>query len=208
MPQIFPHFGKFAIASTMLTSSVLIALSMTLNTSVLAQPVKAPIPNPAPTNQPTQTPIPNPAPTNQPTQTPIPNPAPINQSTNPISQKLLGQWQSKDPASNMVLTFVFLPDGKLYILSPSSQKPMAVEFKYSINPTPQPMHLDVTVSKDQKKALTIFEFTDIGQLRVQLDNTDPGKPRPTAFSETATLFTKVSDNTKLPENVKIIDLRL
>jgi hypothetical protein len=167
MPKIFPYFGKFPIASTMLTSSVLIALSMTLDTAVLAQPTKAPIPTPAPTNQPTKVPIATPSPTNQP--------------TSPIAQKLLGKWQSKDPSSDVALTFVFSPDGKLYILSPNSQKPMAVEFKYSINPTPQPMHLDIT---------------------------DPGQLRPTAFSPTATLFTKVSDNTKLPENVKIIDLRL
>ncbi|OUL34490.1 hypothetical protein BV372_13900 [Nostoc sp. T09] len=206
MPKIFPFFGKFLIASTMLTSSVLIALSMTLDTDVLAQPTKAPIPTP-PTNQPTKAPITTPSSTNQPTKAPIPTP-PTNQPTSPIGQKLLGQWQSKDSSSNPSLTFIFSPDGKLYILSPNSQKPMAVEFKYSINPTPQPMHLDITVSAEQKQALTIFEFTPDGQLRLQLDNTDPGQPRPTAFSPTATLFTKVSENTKLPENVKIIDLRL
>ncbi|BAY09042.1 hypothetical protein NIES2098_22030 [Calothrix sp. NIES-2098] len=178
----------------MLTSSVLIALSMTVDTAVLAQATKSPIPTPQPTNQPTQPPITTPSSTNQP--------------TSPISEKLLGQWQSKDPSSDLALTLVFSPDGKLYILSPNSQKPMAVEFKYSINPQPQPMHLDVVVSKDEKKALTIFEFTADGQLRLQLENTDPGQPRPKAFSPTATLFTKVSDNTKLPENIKIIYLDL
>ncbi|BAY21828.1 hypothetical protein NIES2100_15860 [Calothrix sp. NIES-2100] len=180
MLKILPYFGKFAIASTMLTQSLLIALSMNLDTAVLAQPTPAPIPT-----------------------TP-----PINQPTNAIAQQLIGQWQSKDPSSELVLTFVFSPDGKLYILSPNSQKPMAVEFRYSIDPTPKPMHLDVIISKDQKKALTIFELTADGQLRLQLDNTDPGQPRPTAFSGTATLFTKVSDNPKVPENVKIIDLDL
>ncbi|MBD2200304.1 MULTISPECIES: hypothetical protein [Calothrix] len=182
MPQIFPYFGRFAIASTMLTNCLLIALSMTLNKAVLAQTTPAPAPTPT---------------------------APAtNQPTNPIAQQIIGQWESKDPGSELILTFVFSPDGKLYILSPNSQKPMAVEFGYSINPTPQPMHLDVIISQEQKKALTIFEFTANGQLRVQLDNTDPGKPRPTAFSGTATLFTKVSDNPKLPENIQIIDLNL
>jgi uncharacterized protein (TIGR03067 family) len=188
MLKIFPYLGKFAISSKMLTSSVLIALSMTLNTDVLAQPTTTP--------------------TNQPTQTQIPTTPPTNQPKNPIEQQLLGQWQSKDPSSELILTFVFSPDGKLYILSPNSQKQMAVEFRYSINPTPKPMQLDLTISNDQKKSLTIFEFTADGQLRLQLDNTDPSQPRPTSFSGTATLFTKVSDNTKLPENFKIIDLGL
>ena len=188
MLKIFPDFGKFAIASTMLTQSVLIALSMTLDTAVLAQPL--------------------PSPRNQPTPAPIPTAPATNQPTNPIAQKLIGQWQSQDPSLNVALTFVFSPDGKLYILSPNSQKPMAVEFRYSIDPKPQPMHLDVIISKDQKKALTIFEFTADGKLRLQLDNTDPGQPRPTAFSGTATLFTKVSDNPKVPENIQIIDLNL
>src|SRR5690348_14142618 len=102
MPKIFPYFGKFAIASTMLTQSVLIALSMNLDTAVLAQPTKAPIPNQSLTNQPIPTPIPAP---------------PTNQATNPIAQKLLGQWQSQDPSSNAALTFIFSPNGKLYILS-------------------------------------------------------------------------------------------
>ncbi|MDZ7963331.1 MAG: hypothetical protein RMY34_36705 [Aulosira sp. DedQUE10] len=167
---------------------------MTLDTSVLAQPTKAPIPNPSPTNQPTQA--------------PIPNPAPINQSTNPIAQKLLGEWQTKDPSSPVTLTFMFSPDGKLYVLSPDTKTPVAVEFQYQINPTPQPMHLNVIVSQEKKPVLTIFEFTADGKLRLQLDNTDPGQPRPTAFSPTATLFTKVSDATKLPENTKFLNPRL
>ncbi|MBD2335955.1 hypothetical protein H6G64_02980 [Calothrix sp. FACHB-156] len=194
MPHIFPYFGKFAIASTRLTSSVLIALSMTLNTAVLAEPAKGPIPNPAPNNQ--ATPL------------PVPNPAPTEQSTNPIAQKLIGEWQTKDPSSPVTLTFMFSPDGKLYVLSPDTKTPVAVEFQYQINPTAQPMHLTIIVSKEKQPVLTIFEFTTDGQLRLQLDNTDPGKPRPTAFSPTATLFTKVSETTKLPENTKFINPQL
>lgn len=189
----------------MLTSSVLIALSTTLDITVLAQPTKAPIPTPSSTNQPTKAPILTPSPANQPTKAPIPTPSSTSQPTNPIAQKLLGQWQSKDPSSDLVLTFIFSPDGKLYVLSPDPKNPMAIAFEYKINPKPQPMHLDVSVSKEQKSVETIFEFTADGQLRLQLDNTSPKQSRPTAFSPTATLFTKVSDTTKLPENIKLID---
>lgn len=221
MPKISAYFGKFPIASTMLTSSVLIALSMRLDTAVLAQPTKAPILTPSPTNQPTKAPIltpsptnqptpaptPTPSPTNQPTPAPIPTPSPTNQPINPITQKLLGQWQAKDASSEITLTLVFTPDGKLYILLPDAQNPMAIAFHYQVNPKPQPMHLDVTVSKDQKPVLTIFELTADNQMRLQLDSTSPGKPRPKTFSPTATLFTKVSDKTTLPENIKILDPR-
>ncbi|AFY34468.1 hypothetical protein [Calothrix sp. PCC 7507] len=159
------------------TASVFIALLMALDTTVLAQPVTAP---PA-------------------------TPPPVDQSTNAIAQKLLGQWEAKDPASPITLNFIFSPDGKLFIFSPNSQASVAVEFKYSINPTLQPMHLDITIPSKKEPVLTIFELTADGKLRLQLDNTDPGKPRPKAFSETPALFTKVSDTTKLPENVKLID---
>jgi hypothetical protein len=177
MSKIFPYFDKFSIASKMLTSSVFIALLMTLDTTVLAQPVTAPQPTPSPTNQ----------------------------STNPISQKLLGQWEAKDSETPITLAFIFSPEGKLFIFAPNSQATVAVEFQYRINPTPQPMHLDITIPGKKEPVLTIFEFTADGRLRLQLDNTDPGKPRPVAFSKTPALFTKVSDATKLPDNVKLID---
>jgi hypothetical protein len=185
MPKIFPLFGKFPIAS------ILIALSMTVDTFVLAEPTKAPIPTPAPSNQPAPAPIPTPLPTNQ--------------STNPVNQKLIGRWQAKDASLDNTLSLVFSPDGKLYILLPDSENPLAIAFNYQINPKPQPMHLDVTVSKEEKPVLTIFELTADDQMRLQLDNTSPGQPRPQAFLPTATLFTKVSDSTKLPENIKLID---
>ncbi len=172
-----PYFDKFSTASKILISSTFIALLMTLNTAALAQPVTAPKPTPPPVEQP----------------------------TNAIAQKLSGQWQAKDPASPITLNFIFSPDGKLFIFSPDSQAAVAVEFKYSINPTPQPMHLDITIPNKKEPVLTIFEFTADGKLRLQLDNTDPGKPRPKAFAEKPAVFTKVSDTTKLPDNVKVID---
>ena len=201
MPKISACLGKLPIAS------LLIALSMTLDTAVLAEPTKAPIPTPSPTNQPQPAPSPIKFPRTQPTPAPTSPPASTTQPTNPVTQKLLGQWQAKDASLDNTLTLIFMPDGKLYILLPDSQNPMAIAFGYQINPKPQPMHLDVTVSKDQKPVLTIFELTGDNQMRLQLDNTSPGQPRPEAFSPTATLFTKVSDKPTLPENIKILDPR-
>ncbi|WP_017654137.1 hypothetical protein [Fortiea contorta] len=174
--KIAPYFGKFSIPSKMLAASVFIALLTALDTTVLAQPVTAPQPTPSPSNQ----------------------------STSPITQKLLGQWQAKDLETSITLAFIFSPEGKLFVFSPNAQTSVAVEFQYRINPTPQPMHLDITVPNKKEPVLTIFEFTANGQLKLQLDNTDPGKPRPVTFAKTAALFTKVSDSIKLPDNVKLI----
>ncbi|WP_392533451.1 type IV pilin-like G/H family protein [Nostoc sp. C117] len=177
MPAILPHFGKFQIASKMLTSSVFVALLMTVDTTVLAQP------SIAPTQIQSQ-------------------PAP---DTNPIAQKLFGQWETKDPSSSTSLTFIFTPENKLFLLIPDSKDTGAIEFKYRINPTPQPMHLDVIISSNEEPVLTIFEFTANSQMRLQLDGTNPGKPRPTAFSSQASLFKKVSNGTTLPDNIQIIN---
>jgi len=177
MPKIFLYFGKLPIASKLLSYSVLIALLMILDTTVLAQPSTAPMPTPS---------------------------QPATQ-TNSIAQKLLGQWQAPETSSLKTITFIFTPEGKLFIFLPNSSNPVAAEVKYRINPTPQPMHLDVTVPNSQEPVLTIFEFTANGQLRLQLDGTNPGIPRPTAFSPQASLFKKVSDATTLPDNIQLIN---
>lgn len=125
-----------------------------------------------------------------------------------LSTKLSGQWQAKNPTSGEVLTFVFTQDGKLLIQLPSiSEKPTAQELGYRINPTPQPMELDVVLTGTDKAVKTIFEFTPTGELRLQLVGTNPGSPRPTAFSPEATLFKKVSDVTKLPDNVQVMSVQ-
>lgn len=177
MPNILPHFDKFQVATKILTSSVFISLFITLDTTVLAQPSIAP----------TQT------------------QSQREQDINPIAEKLFGKWQAQNPSSPTTVTFIFTPESKLFLLAPDSKILRAIAFKYRINPTPQPMHLDVIISSNQKEVLTIFEFTDDGQMRLQLDGTNPGKPRPTAFSSQASLFKKISNATTLPDNVQIIN---
>lgn len=181
MPKIFFYFGQLPIASKFLTSSVFISLLLTLDTTVLAQKTTAPLPSPSLSEQP----------------------------TNPISQKLLGEWEGKDYLSPLKnpprLTLIFTPEGKLFLLQLYSNKFVAMEFKYSINPTPKPMHMDVSVSHNPTPVLTIFEFTADEQLRLQLNDTNPGKPRLNAFTQTASLFKKVSNNTRLPDNTQLLN---
>jgi hypothetical protein len=122
--------------------------------------------------------------------------------------RLIGQWQAKNSVSGQVLTLIFTPDGKFFVLLPSgSDTPVAQQLGYRIDPTPQPMHIDVTFPGTTETVKTIFEFTPDSQLRLQVAGTNPGEPRPTAFSPSATLFKKVSDATTLPPNVQVSDLQ-
>lgn len=123
--------------------------------------------------------------------------------------KLRGQWQAKNPSSGKILTFIFAPDGKLFIQLPSdAEKPIAQEFGYRINPNPQPMQLDVLFPGTDQVVKTIFEFTPTGEMRLQVAGTSPGDPRPTAFSPDATVFQKVSEATTLPPNVEVQTMQM
>lgn len=121
-------------------------------------------------------------------------------ATPTVSQQILGQWQSG------LLTFIFAPEGKLFIVLPTEEKPApAVEMGYQLDTASQPMHLDIKINTNAT-VLTVFEFTKDGKLRLQIEGTNPGQPRPTALSENATLFEKVSEATTLPADAQLIDI--
>ena len=125
---------------------------------------------------------------------------------NPVVQQLRGQWQTKDPATDQVITFIFAPDGNLFTVIPARDgSSVAVKFGYKINPTTQPMQMDMIVSPEQT-VMTIFDLTPEGKLRLELDGLEPGEPRPAKFSGNSTLFDKVSDVTTVPKGVQVIAL--
>ncbi len=169
--------SKRQIALQLLTNSIFIGLLTTLSTTVLAQDQI----------------------------TPLPTQSQPEFATNLVNQKLLGQWKAKDPLSSESITFIFTPEGKLFSLPSKSNIPIALEFKYRINPALKPMHLDVTIPNSAEPVLTIFEFLADGKMRLQLHGTNPGQPRPKVFSAKAMLFEKISDATTLPENVQVFN---
>ena len=175
---MYPNLLKINKRHTLqlLTNSIIIGLLATLNTTVLAQNQITPLP---PQSQP-------------------------GNNTN-VNQKLLGQWKAKDPSSSETLIFIFTPQGKLFSLPSNSNTPVALEFQYRINPTFKPMQLDVTIPSSAEPVLTIFEFLADGKMRLQLHGTNPGQPRPKAFSANAMIFEKISDATTLPENVQVFN---
>jgi hypothetical protein len=83
--------------------------------------------------------------------------------TDAIAKQLLGQWQAKDPKSNAAFTFIFAPNNTLFVVLPAADgSSIALKAAYQINPTTQPMQLDIQVSPEEKAA-TIFEFTTEGK---------------------------------------------
>jgi hypothetical protein len=177
MAQIFSGFNKLHIAGKLLACGVIVALPLTFNIGVLAQPAGESTPSVS---------------------------QPADASTDPIGQKLFGQWEMQDNSFPTKLNLLFTPEGNFFLILSQRGKSGAYPLKYRINPTPQPMHLDVILPDAKEPVETIFEFTADGQLRLQLNGTDPGKPRPKDFGTDVSLFKKISDSTTLPENVEVI----
>lgn len=137
----------------------------------------------------------------------------IAQAQNPsqsgdVQSRLIGQWQAEDTSSEPGLILIFTPDSKLFVVFPSDSGTLtARQLEYQINPAPQPMHIDVTLPGKDDVAKTIFEFSPDGQLRLQINGPEPGQPRPTTFTSSATVLQKISDATTLPSDVEVIDLQ-
>ena len=183
--------ASFRVASTLIVSGSFLGLLSTLSTTAMLLQSRSA----------------NAQPSQNPSASPSPSPAPGGDVQAPQA-RLSGQWQTKNPASGETLTIIFTPDRKFLVLLPSgSETPVAQQLGYRIDPVPQPMHIDVMFPGTNESVKTIFEFTADGQLRLQVAETNPGEPRPTAFSPSATLFQKVSDATTLPANVQVNDLQ-
>lgn len=168
----------FSVAKILIANGLLVALLGTLGMPVTAQPPMAPTGVQGQDASKTKT----------------------------VAERLLGRWQAKDPTSEEVFTFIFAPNGNLFVVLPAPDgSSVAMKVAYQINPATQPMQLDIQLSADQK-ALTIFELTADGKLRLELDGLTPGLPRPTEFKPNATLFERTSEVATVPENIPVIEL--
>ena len=79
----------------------------------------------------------------------------------------------------------------------------AKEMRYKVNFGAKPMHLDVGISNTETVE-TVFELTSQNQMRLQLQGTNPGQPRPDSLNAEATVFKKVSEATVLPADTQLI----
>lgn len=127
------------------------------------------------------------------------------QSTAAIVEQLQGQWLPLEMLPGPISMLIFAPQGRLLLMprNPADgNKLVANPAGYRINPHTHPMQMDIVLDP-QTIIRTVFEFTANGDLRVQLAETGPGKPRPAALTEAATLFQKISDSTELPPGVTL-----
>jgi hypothetical protein len=137
-------------------------------------------------------------------QSPTPSESPQPESPAPkldaIAQRLIGQWKTRQPIEGDMLTFIFAPDGKCFLILNSNatagQPQQVREIRYRIDSQPKPAHLDFVLSETET-VQTVFEFVANGDLRLQLTGTNPGQPR--AKFNNATLFEKVSDSPIPPQ---------
>lgn len=141
----------------------------------------------------------------------VPGMSPVVQAQNPaeneaVIRQLLGQWTAKDPVSDQEIKFIFAEQEVLFLVVPSDEgSPVALRVSYQIDPTTQPMQLDIQL-KPEEVALTIFEITEDNQLRLELNAVEPGLPRPTEFQESAVLLDKTSSSTVVPEGIEIVNV--
>jgi hypothetical protein len=122
----------------------------------------------------------------------------------PAAQQILGQWLTKEPLDGDTVMVVFAPDGKAFIITGTSASgnAIATQFRYRLDAKPQPMRLDIVLTADAIVE-TLLEFTASGDLRLQMLGTRPGKPRPAALTDNATLFQKISDDTTPPPGTEV-----
>lgn len=129
-------------------------------------------------------------------------------TASPISDRLLGQWQTKDPDTGTTLTLVFAPEKKLFMILPTKDgTEIALGTVYALNTSTQPIQLDILFSGSETSQ-TIVELTPEGKLRLEIAGVTPGKPRPTAFTPQSVVFEKISDVTTVPENIQVVDLEV
>jgi hypothetical protein len=122
-----------------------------------------------------------------------------------LEQQILGTWETQVEGKKVL--FIFAPKNKLFIVYRTAVEADAslsgFEYQYQINTKTQPVQLDVFDPISKIKGFTILELSAPTSLKIQLKDVGPSQPRPTAFKTDATVFTRKSNSTALPDNVLI-----
>ncbi len=128
---------------------------------------------------------------------------PSIQPSSQIKQQLIGHWQAKNLANSQVINFMFTPDERLFMWLESEK--FAYGMNYKVNSEAKPIQLDIIPKDPSQKVETIFEMTADGKMRLEIMNSNPGKPRPNSFSSDTPIFKRISQTTVPPKNIKFID---
>jgi hypothetical protein len=108
---------------------------------------------------------------------------------------IAGRWQGTFD-DKYPMGFLFSPEGKfIMVFGIDGIKPTVLAgttANYKIDATKKPMHVDITVPDAKEPVLTIADLPDSQTLQIQMKDTNPGKPRPTKFTD-QTKMQRVSD---------------
>jgi len=121
------------------------------------------------------------------TQTPTNN-APVGLKT------LWGKWETQGKSgTNLILTFT--QDGRLLLalIGTGNNVINLPTLYYHANTTTKPMQIDLRSADNQQTISTIFDFIDNNQLKLQMDNLDSSKSRPSKFADNALILNKLPE---------------
>ena len=120
-----------------------------------------------------------------------------NPTPNDILISLVGTWQMEDRVTRELKPFkwIFSENGQLtYTNLPTD--PSTFIGMYRIDSSQTPMHMDLQLPDDERLLLTIFEFTEEGDLKIRLGGID-SVHRPDGFTGGDTVLRKISDETNV-----------
>jgi hypothetical protein len=118
-----------------------------------------------------------------------------NTASNPeeVLTSVVGTWQMEDRSTGELKPFrwTFTEDGEL-IYSNLPTEPSTFVGAYRIDSAPDPMHMDLQMPGEDVIRLTIFEFTEDGDMKVRLGAIQTDY-RPDEFTGGDTILRKISD---------------
>lgn len=102
------------------------------------------------------------------------------------NNSVVGEWTTKDEKTGSVITFIFTADGKHTGIFGNQ----VIQAAYTVDYSKTPVQLDLTKEGDKVPVQTIMEFLGKDHIRVQ--ESRPGRPRPTAFDAQAFVLARKS----------------
>ncbi|MFM6400576.1 type IV pilin-like G/H family protein [Planktothrix sp.] len=113
------------------------------------------------------------------------------------AQKIIGKWQVP---TNLSSGIIFTEEGKVYLFTTPIE---ALELQYTIDPNFRPGLMIFRDGDGKIVGTAIFEFTETGELQLDLNISGEEQPVMTTFQTQPLLFKKSSDSARIPTSVTI-----
>jgi len=114
-----------------------------------------------------------------------------------VAKKIVGKWQVP---TNLSSGIIFTEDGKIYVFITAIE---AIQLQYTIDPTFKPGFMMFRDGQGKIVGTAIFDFTEDGELQLDLNISGDEQPAITTFKSQPLVFKKMSDSTIIPSLVTI-----